>query len=242
MLSSDRRLKILLLLLVVVACNNAGAFADDSAEEKNTTKYQSRDDTGGGDELQKIDIRSGRKDDYKARDDLDAIGGQSSHKDDKSDDSDDDSNIDKDYSTPKPGDGYLFGGSEFKLSDYVDTDFSKHLFRDLFVAGKKWDPLSDLSKPLTADDDTMRGDDVDSYFTFVDDRRRRDIEDRRERLLRDLMEPHYGVPGDWVPSNLDPTNNGGFTTAPDNGSPVPYRLNGWIDFQRKRPWKKDDGD
>lgn len=228
---------MLLLLIIISSCSSTACFADDTAEDKNTTTYQSRNDTSGGDDLQKIDTRSGRRDDYRKRDDLDAIGGQDSHKDDKSDDSDDDS--DKDYGTPKPGSNYLFGGSEFKLSDYVDTDFSKHLFRDLFSTDKKWDPLSDFNKPLTADEDSMRGNDVDSYFMFVDDRRRRDIEDRRERLLRDLMEPHYGVPGDWVPSNLDPTNNGGFTTAPDNGSPVPYRLNGWLDFQRKRPWKED---
>ncbi len=231
-----------LLVLLMSTCTCACVLADDAPEKKNLTKYQSSDDTGGGDDLQKIDTRSGRHDDYKARDDLDAIGGQDSDKDDKHSDDDKDTgdDTDRDYSSPRPGDGYLFGGSEFKLSDFVDTDFSKHLFRDLFSPDKKWDPLADFTKPLTADDDAMRGDAAESYFDFVADRRKRDIDDRRERLLRKLMEPHYGVPGDWVPSNLDPTNNGGFTTAADNGSPVPYRLNGWIDFQRKLPWRADD--
>ncbi|MFA6208321.1 MAG: hypothetical protein WC714_02750 [Candidatus Obscuribacterales bacterium] len=48
------------------------------------------------------------------------------------------------------------------------------------------------------------------------------------------------VTGDWVPDKLDPINNGGFTIAPDNGSPVPYKLNGHVDIQRGRPWNDND--
>jgi hypothetical protein len=46
--------------------------------------------------------------------------------------------------------------------------------------------------------------------------------------------------GDWVPSKPDPTDNGGFTHAHDNGKPVPYTLNGHPDLQRKVPWATDD--
>jgi hypothetical protein len=48
------------------------------------------------------------------------------------------------------------------------------------------------------------------------------------------------ITGDWVPDKLDPTSNGGFTIAPDNGSPVPYKLNGHVDIQRGRPWNDND--
>ncbi len=54
------------------------------------------------------------------------------------------------------------------------------------------------------------------------------ISEERSAPVRDL-------PGDWVPNKLDPTCNGGFEVAPDNGSPVPYRLNGHVDIQRGRP-------
>jgi hypothetical protein len=45
---------------------------------------------------------------------------------------------------------------------------------------------------------------------------------------------------DWVPSKPDPVDNGGFSIYPDNGSPVPYKLNGHIDIQRKLPWQAEN--
>ncbi|CAN5507955.1 hypothetical protein BH11CYA1_BH11CYA1_14280 [soil metagenome] len=61
---------------------------------------------------------------------------------------------------------------------------------------------------------------------------------RRERAK--LPGPIIEVTGDWVPDKLDPINNGGFTIAPDNGSPVPFKLNGHVDIQRGRPWNDND--
>lgn len=225
-------MKALLLTLLLFAFAGGAASADDY--ENPITTYQSKDDIGGGDDLQKIDLRSVRED---RKDDEDARGGQSPDKgvSDTGDQSDG-----SDYGA-KSGRSYRFGGSEFTVSDFVDTDFSKHLFRDLFQDQKKIDSIDRVERSLKPDDDAMRGDDLDSLLMFAEERRKRAIEDRRERLLRNLMEPHYGTPGDWVPSNLDPINNGGFTTAADNGFPVPYRLNGHLDFQRKRPWQ-DKGD
>ena len=63
-------------------------------------------------------------------------------------------------------------------------------------------------------------------------------EKRRERAK--LPGRIIEVTGDWVPDKLDPTSNGGFTIAPDNGSPVPYKLNGHVDIQRGRPWNDND--
>ena len=56
-----------------------------------------------------------------------------------------------------------------------------------------------------------------------------------KRLGTDPNGPVTDLPSDWVPDALKLTSNGGFTIAPDNGSPVPYRLNGHVDIQRGRP-------
>lgn len=52
-----------------------------------------------------------------------------------------------------------------------------------------------------------------------------------------LIRPLELSPGDWVPGKLDPISNGGFATPPDNGSPVPYSLNGHVDLEKKLPWQ-----
>ena len=70
------------------------------------------------------------------------------------------------------------------------------------------------------------------------DRRREFLSD--EELMRELSRLPEAAPDDWVPDKPDPVNNGGFSTSPDNGSPVPYKLNGWIDLQRKFPWEDDN--
>lgn len=54
-----------------------------------------------------------------------------------------------------------------------------------------------------------------------------------------LISPDYQI-GDWVPSSPDRLRNGGFGSNPDNGSPVPYRLNGHIDIERKLPWQPEN--
>ncbi|HEY9759602.1 MAG TPA: hypothetical protein V6C97_30870 [Oculatellaceae cyanobacterium] len=46
--------------------------------------------------------------------------------------------------------------------------------------------------------------------------------------------------GDWAPSPVDLLTNGGFTQPVFNGRPVPYRLNGHININRKLPWDTAD--
>ena len=43
--------------------------------------------------------------------------------------------------------------------------------------------------------------------------------------------------GDWVPDKPDKEANGGFGKEPDNGRPVPYRLNGHVKIERGLPWE-----
>ena len=45
---------------------------------------------------------------------------------------------------------------------------------------------------------------------------------------------------DWVPNDADRLHNGGFGKAPDNGAPVPYKLNGHVGIERGYPWDPDN--
>ncbi len=98
---------------------------------------------------------------------------------------------------------------------------------DLFSDDKRQSVFG-FARLESDDDDSDMGDDLDER----DDLKRRD--------LAKLAAPVREVTGDWVPSKLDPDSNGGFTIAPDNGSPVPYKLNGHVDIQRGRPWNDND--
>lgn len=60
-----------------------------------------------------------------------------------------------------------------------------------------------------------------------------------ERVFRDLTKPVPGMLQDWVPDRVNRLHNGAFEKEPDNGFPVPYRLNGHLDIERKRPWAEE---
>jgi hypothetical protein len=61
--------------------------------------------------------------------------------------------------------------------------------------------------------------------------------DPRMREMQHLLQVGYG--SDW-PFPVVLLDNGGFTHQKDNGRPVPYRLNGHLNINRKLPW--DTGD
>lgn len=141
-------------------------------------------------------------------------------------------------------------------SDFQDTDFSKNSFRDF-----KDDPgrsvfdekSGDPSREAKGGDRDSRRDKVrdsehsligaasaGAFSTYDDDWRR--LHDIRKRELRDeermklLTRPIPNMLHDWVPSKVDRRQNGGFTIAADNGYPVPYTLNGWVEIERDFPW------
>lgn len=117
---------------------------------------------------------------------------------------------------------------EFDVShDFDKKDFSDTLDNDMRSIGPK---------------EVDRQDNLD-----IHDKEREDLRRERrkefltdEELMRELSRLPEAAPDDWVPDKADPVNNGGFSIAPDNGSPVPYKLNGWIDFQRKFPWEDEN--
>jgi len=169
----------------------------------------------------------------------------------KADQADDDSNdyaLGLDALTAKKG-------SQFDVSTYQDTDFSRHSFIDLLIQNRP-DPKD---KPLTADDDSAGGelfkkddhgpdtahDASDDFTSDKSDRdaHKKDDHDKKrhfDEMSHVYKDPIRPSPNNWVPDKYDPLNNGGFEVSPDNGSPVPYRLNGHVDIDRGRPWKDND--
>lgn len=146
------------------------------------------------------------------------------------------------------GTSHYFGRQSFQ-----DTDFSRRSFIDLMInsppkpgdsgehdADKSRDDTKAEAKDDSKDDHDRKDDDKNrDGLTIHQDLRR--AHDRRlvDEILELLAAPETG-PNHWVPDKLDPLDNGGFTTAPDNGSPVPYRLNGHVDLERDLPWEKSD--
>ncbi len=142
--------------------------------------------------------------------------------------------------------------SEFSPSTFQDTDFSKHSFIDLNINSRPQSNDREKSGNDEADQKDQRdqqdprdqkdqpklhtghkADDGDGVSLSEDKKGEKDR--HYDELMQLLMLPTAPGPNDWVPAKLDPLQNGGFTIAPDNGSPVPYRLNGHVDLERGRP-------
>lgn len=114
----------------------------------------------------------------------------------------------------------------------VDSDTDKTLNkRD----GKE--RASRLRDTIVKDDDLASG----LPREPIDDRSQSDENrmDAAEKLeWEKLIKVRYDL-HDWVPDKVDPTSNGGFGLSKDNGRPVPYRLNGHLDIERKLPWEAE---
>jgi len=126
----------------------------------------------------------------------------------------------------------------------VGHDFDQKSFSDTLDNDMKSHNSKGPKEVDRQDSSDLRDKDKDK------DKRDKDKDDRRrdkrrefmsdEELMKELSRLPEAAPDDWVPDKADPVNNGGFSVAPDNGSPVPYKLNGWIDFQRKFPWEDEN--
>jgi hypothetical protein len=127
-----------------------------------------------------------------------------------------------------------FDGSEFNASTFKDTDFEKQTYKDNSAREKKEAKLDGAPHPGGEFSKKHHGDEGIEASEGTDKKLNKNLigENLGERLG-----PVHELPGDWVPSKIDLTDNGGFGVIPDNGSPVPYRLNGHVDIQRGRPWE-----
>lgn len=123
-----------------------------------------------------------------------------------------------------------FSGAQFRSPDFAGADFHKSSFTDLDLAMRKFEERdADSDKLYTLDELDMPK------------KRMEDAKERAAKLFDDVSRRERVMPGaDWAPSKLDPIQNGGFTTADDNGAPVPYKLNGHVDMQRKPAWEAAD--
>lgn len=112
-----------------------------------------------------------------------------------------------------------------------DTDFGKHSYSDSLDLKRR---LEKRDNTFKVEKGVLAGDPKFGIRPFPSDGVL--IDGRLDEELFEVRKPILEVSGDWVPDKLDPANNGGFEVSPDNGSPVPYRLNGHVDIQRGRPW------
>ena len=128
------------------------------------------------------------------------------------------------------------------LENYMDTDFSKEKFGDLdwlndskriLIGRRDW--LKDSADKWKEPDAKDKDDYLDDLIAQYKKDYAKDAKKDDERIRLDTPQP---IP-DWVPAPADHSDNGGFTTGPDNGSPVPYKLNGWITIDRGFPWGGD---
>ena len=121
---------------------------------------------------------------------------------------------------------------DFGPEDFRDLDVGKDIFEKFYMDLKNFDHK-----------DVVQVDDEPFARRYMDqsegDHRRDDKGELLSPIRASLGQKPNIIqdwPGDWVPDKLDPIDNGGFAVSPDNGSPVPYRLNGHVDLQRVRPW------
>jgi hypothetical protein len=135
---------------------------------------------------------------------------------------------------------------------FIDASYGRNDFRNL-QAGNSLSKMFDLrgyrkqdfSPDRGSSDDSSRSDAYDlnsddaSDAKMERDRYRRRMKEDDKRMRHELDKPIDGLLHDWVPSPPDKTNNGGFTSPPDNGYVVPYKLNGWIEIERKLPWEAE---
>ena len=136
----------------------------------------------------------------------------------------DDQDVDDDSadSVVAPSHG-AYGGELFQPSDFVDTKFTKETFRDILETARS--AVDRGVAPQGSDKRDLAKEDL-SLVDFT----RRPLLDDSEETWAELTAPMPNLLTDWVPSPVDPLDNGGFSIADDNGSPVPYHLNGHVPF------------
>ncbi len=132
-----------------------------------------------------------------------------------------------------------FDGSEYNASSFKDISFAKQDYKELRATASVLRPLS---KEGESD---LQG---DSRGTLLKKRqndkgirpvgvgnKKADAENSGRITEAEHIVPVEDLAGDWVPNKIDLTSNGAFGVIPDNGSPVPYRLNGHVDIERGKP-------
>lgn len=134
-----------------------------------------------------------------------------------------------------------------KLDDEADDERSAEKFTEDFARDYRQDFVEKFAPESFGDDDdkpdAMQADGGDIDKKTNEDKKITDDKQKDRGVIRgslgEIKGPIQEMPWDWLPDKFDPLDNGGFSTSPDNGSPVPYRLNGHPDLEKGRPWDKD---
>lgn len=148
-------------------------------------------------------------------------------KDDRDDDHDDDDGDDRDPVTKSDSDERKAREDRERRDELRDMrPDSSELADEATLPG---DDDDDADDGRVTEQPDLGGDYEDDPAVKRDD----------ERVFRSLTKPIPGMLKDWVPDRVNRLHNGAFEKEPDNGFPVPYRLNGHLDIQRKRPWAEE---
>lgn len=132
-----------------------------------------------------------------------------------------------------------YDGSEYNASSFKDTLFEKQDYKELRSTGSSLRPLSkEGGGDLLGDSHglSLKKRQNDKGVVPAGEGNRPEGAKNSGKVNQfESIGPVEDLPGDWVPNKIDLASNGGFGTIPDNGSPVPYTLNGHIEIERGRP-------
>jgi hypothetical protein len=138
----------------------------------------------------------------------------------------------------KNADDNRFDGSEFKASSFQDTDFAKPDYKELRRTGAPIGPYGKLIEAeVSKENKPMRKPKDERGIAPAGGGGESNRPEKGKSSLAEdeKLPPITDLPSDWVPDAVHLTSNGGFSTAPFNGSPVPYTLNGHPEIERGRP-------
>lgn len=142
------------------------------------------------------------------------------------------------YAEDHHEEGDHFDGSEYNASTFSDDVFEKTNYKELSSTNPAAFDLVRASKNLAPKEGgklsgkhgTSKG------VSVAGGGSKNPIEKAQTHVFgSEHQGPVMDLAGDWVPDSINLTCNGGFEIAPNNGAPVPYRLNGHVDIQRGRP-------
>jgi len=133
-------------------------------------------------------------------------------------------------------DGDHFDGSEFNAFAFEDNSFKKENYKEL-RSTKDRGPLGKGAESSVLQDErhSSKKRSEEMGVKAAGSENAQGSKKKEGLSAKEKLPPVVDLPSDWVPDAVDLTSNGGFTIMPDNGSPVPYRLNGHIDIERGRP-------
>lgn len=117
------------------------------------------------------------------------------------------------------------------VTDFTGSQYAPSDFLDFKVFGSEFAQMKDAAERRLLPE-SSRGFDRLNLSALKEDQ----DENAEPDADMNKLQPVQNRLLDWVPDKVDRLQNGGFSTSPDNGRPVPYRLNGHVGIERGYPW------